>query len=237
MGVKNRWQAIFPEGFPDAEAIGSDRLKTAGKTALSAVGPSVSVTQTATGNATVLALATAGAAASATGIGLVVTGAAATLTLSTLAAISVCKTEKHGKGLEKIYQRLECYECNPVLAGPGGGRYKDFNGHDALELTLIYMIGQKREKAGRKLLQASIIGRPLETAYTLGRSFHKRLLGTRGVERKKHAGDLARHFIQHNCGLAQAIVANLYSYEQMRWLILQDYDVVVECLANKMKSR
>jgi hypothetical protein len=40
----------------------------------------------------------------------------------------------------------------------------------------------------------------------------------------------------HNCGLAQSIVAELYSFEEMLWLLEKDTDTATPLLMKKMAS-
>jgi len=230
--VENEWKKQFPTGFPDGQAVGSSTMKSLAKKGLLAGSSSLSAAQLATHTPSVLALTLGGAAASATGIGLVVTGAAATLTLSTLSAVSAHKTLKHCDALEKIDGMKGCYDCRRVGGGADSGdkvAHRDVGG-----LVLSYILAQKGEKALRKTVGAVPGVGLTETLYSVGRYVFK---SNRGVLRNEMAGLLAEHLITHNCGLAQAIVAELYSYEQMRWIMFQDYEAVQFCLAEKMKSR
>jgi hypothetical protein len=52
----------------------------------------------------------------------------------------------------------------------------------------------------------------------------------------KRASWLAVDLITHNCALAQAIVANLYSFEEMLWLQRLDSEELIPLLEEKMKS-
>lgn len=233
--VVNQWKLAYPNGFPDGKTVDPSMMKSLAKKGLLATGPAVTAAQIATGSPGIIALAVGGAAASATGIGLVVTGAAATLTLSTLAAVSAHKTLKHCDALEKIDARRNAYDCRPITADKGG---EDVVAHNRVGgLVLSYILAQKGEKAVRKVTGAVPGLGLLETAYATGRLAYKKITGTQGVLRTEMAGILAEHLITHNCGLAQAIVAELYNYDQMRWLLFQDYAVVTHCLAEKMKSR
>ena len=59
----------------------------------------------------------------------------------------------------------------------------------------------------------------------------------RGEQRTQMAYELAVHLVTHNCGLAQVIVAELFSsYEKMLWMLDQDTDVLTPLLAEKLKS-
>ena len=59
----------------------------------------------------------------------------------------------------------------------------------------------------------------------------------KGVLRHQMAYELAVHLVTHNCGLAQGIVAELFSsYEKMRWMLEQDTGTLTPLLAEKLKS-
>jgi hypothetical protein len=206
--------------------------KRVGKVGLSAAGTGVTVAQYATGISTI-AILTAGAAASATGIGLIVTGAALTLTTSTLSAVSAAKSRKHRNNLQAIYDRRNAYACGPVeLKGP-----TDATEHHCLaEAVLPYIIQQKSTKFHRKVVGAVPGVGLLETARAIGKKAYKAATGTLGVNRKRAATWLARHLITHNCGLAQSIVAELYSFEEMLWIKDQEMDQVVQLLEKKLAS-
>ena len=75
-----------------------------------------------------------------------------------------------------------------------------------------------------------------ETVRAVGKKLRKWHSGTLGVQREAHAATLAEHLISHDCALAQAIVAELFSFEEMLWLLRQDYDVVHKLLAGKLRS-
>ncbi|HEY2355901.1 MAG TPA: hypothetical protein VGH86_00515, partial [Phenylobacterium sp.] len=74
------------------------------------------------------------------------------------------------------------------------------------------------------------------SAYSLGRYAYKKVRGTLGETRNRMAFDLTKHLLTHNCGLAQAIVSELYSFEEMTWLCEQDPPDVVKLIARKMMS-
>jgi hypothetical protein len=230
--ISNRWQAR-EGGGGSAVSSTAAAAKKVGKVGLLAASPAVSVTQMATGNASI-ALVAAGAAASATGIGLIVVGAAATLTVSTLSAVSAYKTWQHCKALDAIYDRRKTYACGCVIAGDT----KDVEGHNQVaNVVLPYICLQKSEKVGRKAVGAVPVAGLSETAYAIGRNLYKRYKGTKGVKRTEMAEILAAHFVTHDCALAQAIVADLYTFEQMTWLLRQNYSDVATLLAEKMQSR
>jgi hypothetical protein len=205
--------------------------KTAGKGTMAAGGAAVNVVQHFAG-VSAFALAAGAAAASATGIGLVVTGAAITLTTCGLSALSAYKSGQHRAVLERIAARKSSYECTGLMFSANRREHT----HIA-EDVLPYLILQKTEKQARKSVAAvPIAGSAMTGAYSIGRYVYKRARGTLGETRTAMAFDLTKHFLTHNCGLAQAIVAELYSFEEMVWLCEQDPPDVVKLLARKMTS-
>lgn len=47
----------------------------------------------------------------------------------------------------------------------------------------------------------------------------------------------AVHLVTHHCGLAQAVVAELFSsVEKMQWMLSQDTDVLTPLIMEKLKS-
>jgi len=189
-----------------------------------------------------VALLAAGAAASATGIGLVVTGAALTLTASTLSAVSAHKSRLHRNALGEIQKRANAYECTPLVDNNPDIEdrqitVQDAAGHQNLvDVVLPYAIAQKGSKYHRKVVGAVPVVGLVESLRAVGNKAYKMAKGTQGVERKAHARSLAGHLITHDCALAQAIVAELYGFEEMLWLKDQDYDEVVRLLEDKLKS-
>lgn len=75
-----------------------------------------------------------------------------------------------------------------------------------------------------------------ETVRAAGKKLLKWHRGALGQKREAHAATLAEHLITHDCALAQAIVAELFSFEEMLWLLQQDDDEVHKLLAEKLKS-
>jgi len=205
--------------------------KSAGKATMGAGGVAISGAQYFTGVSS-FALVTGAAAASATGIGLVVTGAAITVATCGLSAVSAHKTGKHLEVLEQIAARKNSYTCVALSADA------DRAGHRHLADDILpYIIVQKAEKQARKSIGAvPVAGSAVTTAYSMGRYLYKKWKGTLGETRTAMATDLTRHFLSHNCGLAQAIVAELYSFEEMAWLCEQPSQEVVKLLARKMAS-
>ncbi|WP_444897196.1 hypothetical protein ACJJI5_13390 [Microbulbifer sp. EKSA008] len=183
--------------------------------------------QTATG-ATLTGLATGAAAAtSATGIGLVVAGTALSIGYAGLAARSAYKTNNHLNALKKIYENRKSYSC------PCKGSVA----HDYVSgQVLPYIIEQKSKKLHRKMVEATPGIASVEYARKAVKNLYKRSQGTLGKKRTFAAEWLAQHLISHDCELANAIVAELYSEEEMLWIRTQDNDVVAPLLELKLKS-
>lgn len=231
--VENKWKVKLAKDVPNAGISQSaEHTKYFAKKGVEAGSVGSSVAQYVLNTPGYLALTVGGAAASATGIGLIVTGAAATLTLSTLSAVSANKSRKHAGALSTIVDRHECYRCAQV---DGNKSLREEHMHIALDVG-PYIIHQKEEKTVRKAIGTvpgiSLLG----TVYTLGRAAYKSARGNKGKTRSENASALAMHLLTHNCGLAQAIVAQLYSFETMCWLLTQEHETVTKALAKKMAS-
>jgi hypothetical protein len=197
-------------------------------------GMGIQAAQFATGTST-LALVTAGAAASATGIGLIVTGAALTLGMAATSAVAAHKSRLHRNHLQAIADRVRAYACGPVdpTNAEGLNRFE----HECIANDVLpYIIEQKNKKFHRKVVGAVPGVGLLESARAIGKKAYKAATGTLGQERNRSARWLAKHLITHNCGLTQAIVAELYSFDEMLWLLEQDFPTVVRFLEDKLKS-
>lgn len=175
-----------------------------------------------------------GAAVSATGVGLVVTAAAMTLGSIVTNATSMIKSISHFENLREIqakYIACEYAGCIPLAATAE----MTFD-HATIGTTILsYIIDQKTEKAVKKGVGAVGLG-VLTTLYSIGRAAYKSAAGTKGKQRNFYAHVLARHLITHHCQLAEAIVAELLSEEEMRILKGEDSDVAGAAIADKMKS-
>jgi hypothetical protein len=181
--------------------------------------------------ATHLSILTFGAAASATGIGLVIAGAAFSVATMGMSATSAYKTYNHRSNLQAIYERKGCYACR---AWPSYS--VDHKEHAYIADTVLpYIIDQKGKKLAKKVAGTVGLG-ALASGYGIARNLYKRASGTLGVERSALAGWLSLHFMTHNCGLAQSIVAELYSFEEMLWLLEKDTDTATPLFMKKMAS-
>jgi len=199
-----------------------------------ATGVGVQMTQKVMGTATVMALFTAGAAASATGIGLIVGGAVITIGSMTASARSAVKTSKHLKVLNALLRRAPGMPCDLIDAN---GKKSEKNSAEHLEVVaaLAYLINKKEKKYGKKILGATPFS-ALASVYGFGKAIYKKVKGTKGVSRAAHANIIAKHFVTHNCALAQGIAAELYSLDEMMWMLEQDSSKVAALLGEKMKS-
>ncbi|MBN9562367.1 MAG: hypothetical protein J0H14_16825 [Alphaproteobacteria bacterium] len=178
----------------------------------------------------------AGAAVSATGVGLVAAAGALTVGSIFVNARSMVKTIAHCENLKDIkagYDRGRYNVCERESAAGAAEMAKD---HDWIgSIVLPYIIRQKTEKAVKKGIGSAGLG-VLTTLYSMGRAAYKSISSTKGVRRSFYAHVLARHLITHECQLAEAIVAELLSPNEMAILKTQNSDVVGAAIADKLKS-
>jgi hypothetical protein len=158
---------------------------------------------------------------------LLIGGGVLTVAGSGLAMRSAYRTNRHIDNLKMIHQQRKTYTCESK-----GSIEHDYIGG----VILPYIIRKKRSKLHRKVAQVAPGVSALEKIRAVGKNLYKRSRGTLGKNRTFAAEWLARHLITHDCGLAEAIVSELYSPEEMEWLKTQDNDVVAPLLAEKMKS-
>ena len=178
------------------------------------------------------------AAASAAGIILPVVSfagpiaAVAVPVASAMSLRSAWKSHRHARALKALRERQDGAACTLV-----DGDSRDDHGHALMSEVLDYCIDQKSEKTLRRGVGAVPGIGVLETGYAAARKVGKWWTGSLGQRRAAMAETLAEHLLTHNCFLAQAIVSELYSVEEMLWMLGQDFDVVAPLLAGKMKSR
>lgn len=181
-----------------------------------------------------IALVTTGTAVSATGIGLVATGAVITATTMAFSARSCYRTHGHLGKLKAIALNLRDQACEKIDKA-NAADFPDHAEHrDVLE-ALDYVISKKTAKRVKKAAGVMGLSAPI-SVFGMGKALWKRYKNTKGRNRMRHAASIARHLVTHDCVLAQAIVAELYSLDEMHWLRLQPSDVVADFLAHKMKS-
>lgn len=209
-------------------------VKKTVRIASGAAGAGIQVTQQVLGTTTIIALFTAGAAASATGIGLIVGGAAVTLGSIAASARSAVKTHRHLKVLRALLERHKSVPCD-LIGADGSKAQRIEDEHLEVVSALSYLINKKQNKLGKKVTGSVGAGLGV-TVYGMGKALYKMVKGTRGVNRTAQAEVIARHLVTHNCALAQGIAAELYSPDEMLWMLDQDSATVAALLAEKMKS-
>jgi hypothetical protein len=187
-------------------------------------------------------------ALSATGIGGIVVGGVATLATSGLALKSYSSTGGHLKKLMALWNHRntpELRRCdfvgevNPLLANNPAAvaALNQSAEHDIVaNQVLPYIIKQKSRKMGRKKTSAIPVIGLVEGGRAILHNLAKRWQGTQGKARLEQARWLANHFCERDCELSRQIVAELYSVEEMYWLLDQEPDEVATFLAEKMQS-
>lgn len=171
--------------------------------------------------------------ASATGFGLLVVGGVMMIGDAVKDVVAWDKTRKHVRHLSE----LDCGgECSHILEG----RASVQDEHDVIRRKVLpYIINKKKSKRNRKAISSfgAIAGGGLaEGMRGAVKGSYKQLRGTKGKHRLYAAQWLAHHFLTHHCELSNAIVAELYSEDEMIWLRQQRAEVVVPLLMEKMKS-
>lgn len=236
--VSSRWPKTLPPGdapktkAPDS-TLRSGAKKVASK-ALDATGPGVNIGATAGGTGT-LALATGAAAASATGIGLVVVGTLATAGAAAKSVIAARSSKQHRDGLMMI-DIVRRWREFPCMVPPEAEGDVDLMAHNRIAFNVLpYAIEQKSKKYQRKAIGAVPVLGTIPMA--IRQAYRAATKENRGEQRTQMAYELAVHLVTHNCGLAQAMVAELFSsYEKMLWMLDQDTEVLTPLLAEKLKS-
>jgi hypothetical protein len=240
-----------PRELPPPPAVAVNRwtnpryIKRTAKIGTGVASAGITVAQNVTSGASTQALILGGlAAVSATGIGLIVTAAGLTIATSVLNATAAWKTKGHIEQLQEIYKYRDSSPfndedyCQQMQAdGVAMKTHASYMQHDMIgHHVLPYIIHKKKAKYGRKILAAVPIVGTAETVRALGKKAYKAMSGTLGTNRNNAAGWLACHLITCDCLLVQAIVAELYSAEEMEWLKGQPYEDLTDYLAAKLKS-
>lgn len=170
----------------------------------------------------------------ATGVGLVIGGCAVMVGNSVIQAKAAVSSYKHKKALEEI---LEMERSGGGVCGGLCNHPRDHDEHmKILDEVLPYIIAQKRKKTIRRGVGSIPVVSLGETVRSIGRKIGKTVTGSIGQQREAHAMTLAKHFITHDCMLAQSIVRELLSDEEEQWLRYQQFPIVAAVLAEKMKS-
>ena len=175
-----------------AASIGSGSFQTATNTGSITLGTSL-----VTGSAIAL---------SATGIGAIAVAGALAVGQAGAAGVSAYKTHQHIKNLQEIQVNFADYDCDGCM----------ITHHDILTNVLPYIINKKRTKRRRKAESTvPLLGSGLVMAETGVKSIYKRISGSRGRQRHIYAERLAAHMVSCTCELSQAIVAELWSHDEM----------------------
>ena len=175
----------------------------------------------------------AGAAVSATGLGLVIVGGVLTLGSVATNATAMVKTTAHVIALKRIRANLGKFSACKCMPG---AKVNSEMAHDhswIAHKVLDYIISQKTEKAVKKGVGTLPGVGLLTNVYRLGRYAFKK---DRGKKRGYYAYVLTRHLVTHDCALAGAIVAELFSTEEMLTIRMFDTDKSSDVVARKMKS-
>ncbi len=207
-------------------------LKSTATMGAMAASTGITVTQQALGTGGAIALATGAAAASATGIGLIVAGAVVYGAQLGVSARAAHKSRLHMETLKKIASRAGSYQCAGL---------HDHGTDHAEHQTLIndilpYVVRQKGKKFGRRVAGAIPIASETEMLRAGVRKAYKKIRGRAGDDRERAATWLNRHLFTHNCGLVQAIVSELLSYEEMIYMQTMKWKKTHPILKLKMKS-
>lgn len=234
--INGAWVNV-PSAFSwDGRSLrGSGASKTVGSAGNTVGGIGVTAAQigTHTSSLAVAGAIAAGATVSATGLGLVIVGGILTLGSMATSGTSMVKTTAHVIALKKIRDNpskfIAC-RCMP------NAQVSSQMAHDHAWIwnkVLPYIISQKTEKAVKKGIGTLPGAGLLTNAYRLGRYAFKK---DRGKKRGYYAYVLDRHLVTHDCALAGAIVAELFSTEEMLTIRMFDTDRSSEVVARKMKS-
>lgn len=170
----------------------------------------------------------------ATGVGLVVGGCVimAVTTFATLRAAN--SSRRHKKKLERILDNAG--EYGYMCTGIAGSRVDQEGHQELLDSVLPYIIAQKRKKMIRRGIGSIPLISLGETIRSVSKKVRKTVKGTLGRDRELNSRKLARHLITHDCLLAQAIVAELFSDQEEEWIRYQEFPVVTGLLMEKLKS-
>ncbi len=241
-----------PPPIPQARTVVVNRhklikkgVKYAGSYGISGYGVAQKGMALASGVGVKGALLGGAATLSATGIGGVVVGGVATLASSGLAIKSYSSTSGHLKRLMVLWnhrntpelRRCEfAGEANPARDGAGELVNASPDHGIVANQVLPYIIKQKSRKLRRKKIAAVPIFGLVEGGRTILNYLGKKIMGRAGEARRERARWLANHFCEYDCELSRQIVAELYSVEEMYWLLDQKPEEIATLLGDKMQS-
>ncbi|WP_281648668.1 hypothetical protein [Parendozoicomonas sp. Alg238-R29] len=143
-----------------------------------------------------------------------------------LAAKSLRSTVHHVKGLKKIKSAVRSFQCDG-----------DQVVHQTIASVVLPAIIMKKEKKVRKKCTAStVVLSPLVSLEEGARSVYKRATGTRSKQRHFHCEILTTHLVLCHCGLAEAIVTELWGEEEMTHLRAMSSNEAGPHIFEKMSS-
>ena len=228
-------------------------FKKTGKAALTKMGNVYSVAEKgvslASGVGAKAALIGGAGAMSATGVGGLVVGGVATVATVAFAISSYRKTGSHVRNLVELWNHRNdpvLRQCNyanavanPLWEEAHGVEAvpTDATGHEMVaNQVLPYIIRQKSRKLSSKKVAAIPVFGMGGTVVSAGKNLWKRAKKTKGIARTENARWLANHFCECECELSKNIVAELYSVEEMQWLLIQEPEKITPLLAEKMQA-
>lgn len=234
-GISGAWTTVKSAFSWTGGALrGGSTKKTVAGAGLTAGSMAITGAQLGTGTSSLAvggAIA-AGVAVSATGLGLVIVGGILTLASVATSGTSMVKSAAHVIGLKKILREPAKFAaCKCEAASVPADMAND---HQWIATKVLpYIISQKTEKAVKKGVGVVPGAGILTNLYRLGRFAFK---ADRGKKRGFYAQVLTRHLITHDCALAGAVVAELFSAQEMLTLRQFDSDQSGPLIASKMKS-
>ena len=237
-GINGAWTTVQSAFSWDGSALrggagGTAKIVAGAGNTVGGIGITAAQLGTHTSSLAVAGAIAAGAAVSATGLGLVIVGGVLTLGSMITSGTSMVKTTAHVLGLKRMRDNMGLFNACKCMSG---ARVTADMGHDhewIASKVLPYIIRQKTEKAVKKGVGVVPGAGLLTNLYRLGRFAFKK---DRGKKRGYYAYVLTRHLITHDCALAGAIVAELFSTNEMLTLRMFNSDQSSAIIAKKMKS-
>ena len=233
MGAWTNVQSAFSWDGRSLRGGGTGKTVAGAVNTVSGMGTTAAQLGTHTSSLAVAGAVAAGAAVSATGLGLVIVGGVLTLGSMITSGTSMVKTTAHVLGLKRIRDNMGRFAACKCTEG---ARLSADMGHDhtwIADKVLPYIINQKTEKAVKKGVGVVPGAGIFTNLYRLGRFAFKK---DRGKKRGYYAYVLTRHLITHDCALAGAIVAELFSTNEMLTLRMFESNQSSGIIAKKMKS-
>lgn len=156
-------------------------------------------------------------------------------------ALSLAGSARQGRATYKTHQHIKMLDSILFLAKQGHFHCEatnDPNHNDIIVKVLPYIIAKKKKKRIRKAARTLPVLGSIETARSALKKIEKWELGTLGKARKWHAHQLAVHHCDTDCHLTKAIIAELFSVDEMVAEQARYCDDVMlgKLLEKKMKS-